>query len=490
LAAISLALVDKIGSLGKGGLPAIMGSKNLKAIAVTGTKKVPIADPKRFVKICGEIVKKYTDDPTRLPYVKLGKMWFGKEYSLHAANPYKNFTENFSGDKYQELYGTEVYLNTIKGKRLGCTTCMYPCKDLMTVQKGEYEGLTTYLSSMTGRLRNLGIQCSAGCSFGELVKLVDLTNRYGIDTQSFAPTMMLAVELYERGIITKKDTEGLALKADFETTVALLKKVAFRQGIGEVLADGSTGIVKRFGKEFEKYSFHIKGLPQQIDARLFNFNMMSFCQLTNPEGGSIEPAHVGLNWYPRKKGFSLNTVREFAQRMDLPKEAIDKVFDTPSGSGFNISGLMKVAEDFYMVLNSLGVCEYRTEFWDWNIFAEVYSSATGIEMTGNDMKKAGERTWNLFKAINVREGSSDRKDDSWPQRWLEPLPTANGEEIIPMTCGGEVATAEVLNRLLDEYYDDRGWDIKKGIPTRENLVELSLADIAADLQNLRIWDRD
>lgn len=479
LVAISLALIDKIGSLGKGGLPAIMGSKNLKAIAVMGTKEVPIADPSRFDKICGEIVQKYIDDPARAALVKLGKMGSGKKNVAHASNPYKNFTENFSPDRYQELYGTEVYLNTIESKRLGCATCIYPCKDMMTVQKGDYKGLTTYLSSLTGRMRNLGIQCSAGCSFEELVKLVDITNRYGIDTQSFAPTMMLAVELYERGILTKKDTEGLALKSDFETTVALLEKTVFRQGIGDVLADGSMGIIKRFGKEYEKYSFHIKGLPQQIDARLHNFNMMTFCQITNPEGASIEPAHVGLNWYPRKEGFSLNVVREFARRMDLSKEATDKIFDTPSG--FNVARLTKVAEDFHMVLNSLGVCENRNEFWDWNKFAEVYSSVTGIEMTGTDMKKAGERIWNLFKVLNVREGFS-RKDDTFPQRWLEPLRTASGEEIIPMTCGGEVATAEVLNKLLDDYYEERGWDIEKGIPTREKLISLGLINVVNDFE--------
>jgi aldehyde:ferredoxin oxidoreductase len=118
---------------------------------------------------------------------------------------------------------------------------------------------------------------------------------------------------------------------------------------------------------------------------------------------------------------------------------------------------------------------------DWGKFAGLYSSATGIEVTADDMKKAAERIWNLFKAINVREGFS-RKDDRFPPRWLEPMKGPDGEDIPVTTCEGRSVSVDTFNRMLDEYYEERGWDIRKGIPTKEKLTELDLADIAADLE--------
>jgi aldehyde:ferredoxin oxidoreductase len=293
--------------------------------------------------------------------------------------------------------------------------------------------------------------------------------------------MMIAIELYERGIITREDTGGLELKSDFQTTLTLLEQIASREGIGDILAEGSLGIIKRFGKQCEPYSVHIKGLDQQMDARCYDFDMMGFCQVTNPEGGSMEPAHVGSNWFPHStKGYKIEEVREFCERMDMPEETIERIFSFPPGC-YSTPITTRWAEDFYGLLTALGICEYRTEAMDWGKFAGLYSSATGIEVTADDMKKAAERIWNLFKAINVREGFS-RKDDRFPPRWLEPMKGPDGEDIPVTTCEGRSVSVDTFNRMLDEYYEERGWDIRKGIPTKEKLTELDLADIAADLE--------
>ncbi len=111
---------------------------------------------------------------------------------------------------------------------------------------------------------------------------------------------------------------------------------------------------------------------------------------------------------------------------------------------------------------------------------ENYSAATGIEVTQEDMKQAGERIWNLYKAVNVREGF-DRKDDRIPPRWLESLKTAEGKEVPLTDCGNKVVTMETMNKLLDDYYDERGWDVRRGIPTAEKLIALGMRDIAEDL---------
>lgn len=482
LVKISVALVDKTSSIGKGGAPAVMASKNLKAVVVRGTKGVEVADPERFNKISGQLLEIYNKDPHMKTWVELGKMWFATKWNPDLKLTYRNFRGVFPVDRYFELYGEDAYLNEVKGKRIGCATCTHQSKDLITVHKGPYQGLTTNVSSLAGRVWNLGVQCAAGVSLGEVAKLTDVANRYGIDTHTFTPLMGLAVELYERGIITDRDTEGMVLKHDFDTTLALIEKTAFRQGIGNTLADGVYGVFDRFGKECEKYSAHIKGIePQHVDARTYDFNMMLFTQVVNPQGSDIEAAHVGANWYPSKAGFSLDAVRKFCQRMGLSKEAVDRVFDAPPGH-YNTARITPYAENFFPALSALGICEYRTEYMDWSRFAELYSSVTGIEMTADEMQKASDRLWNLWKALNVREGF-DRKDDRFPEKWLQPLRTADGEELPLRTCEGRPVCVETFNKMLDEYYEERGWDIKKGIPTKEKLSELGLTDIAEDLQN-------
>jgi aldehyde:ferredoxin oxidoreductase len=475
---ISVALQDKFSSIGKGGMAAVLGSKNLKAIAVSGSRPMQLADPVSYRKTTEEILAECEKLGGR-KWIKVGKMWFAIMWNYSIA--YKNYRQMFPTEKFKSLFGEDVYLNEILGKRVGCTGCPYPCKDEITFDKEPYKGLKTTVSSLVGRVYNMGIQCAGGVSFKDTVKLIDKTNRLGVDTHSIAPVMMLAVELYEKGIISKKDTGGLELKHDFQTTLTLLDQIASREGIGGVLADGTPGIIENFGKECEPYAYHIKGLDQQMDARCYDFDMMVFCQVTNPEGGSMEPAHVGSNWFPHSnKGYNMEEVEEFCERMDMPEETRKRIFNFPPGC-YSTAITTRWGEDFYGLLTALGICEYRTEAMDWNKYAALYSSAIGIEVSAGDMKTAADRIWNIFKAINVREGFS-RKDDRFPQRWLEPLLDSDGEPVPVTTCEGRDISVETFGKMLDEYYAERGWDIRTGIPTKEKLTELGMGDIAGDLE--------
>jgi aldehyde:ferredoxin oxidoreductase len=478
LVPLSIALVDKCSSIGKGGMPAVMGSKNLKAVAVKGSKPVQFADPDKIKKIRDEVVA-FQDATGGKRWISIGKMWFALLWGYKIA--WRNYKELFPPAKFKELYSEDIYLNEIRGKRLGCAGCRYWCKDLFDIDLDSNRHLTSHISSSSGRVYNIGIQCAGGCTFKEAIQLIDVASRLGVDSHSVAPAMMLAVELYERGVITKEDTGGLELKHDYPTTLALFNKIANREDIGDVLAEGSLGIIRKFGKEYEKDSFHIKGLDQQMDARSYDFSMMVFCQVTNPEGGSMEPAHVGSNWFPHSiRGFKLDDVRAFCERMGMPKETIGKVFNFPPGC-YSTPIPTKWAEDFYGMLTALGICEYRTEFFSWPKYAELYSAATGIKMTADDLLKAGERVWNLFRAINAREGFN-RKDDRFPPRWLEPMQDSEGNPIPVTTTEGRPISMDTFNKMLDEYYEERGWDVKTGLPTKEKLTSLGLADIAADLQ--------
>jgi len=478
LVPMSVALVDKCASLGKGGLPALMGSKNLKAVVVRGSKPISLADPERFKKLRDEILVECEEGGGRT-WIKVGKLWFTIMWGFKLA--INNYTQMFPSDKSKALYGEKVYLKEILGKRIGCPGCPYPCKDVISLHGGPFDGMESTISSLGGFVGNLGVQTGGGVTFKETIKLSDVLNRLGVDRHTFAGVVNLTFELYQRGIITKEDTGGLELTPSFDTCLTLLNQIATRQGIGDVLADGVKGVVNRYGKEVEQYSCHIKNMDQEMDARQHDFNMAVFCQVTNPEGASWEPAHVGSNWFPHtiKTYDVIEQVQKFCKRMDMPDETIEKIFDFPEGC-YSTPITTRWGEDFYSALTALGTCEYRTEFMNWERFAGLYSAATGIEVSADHMKKVGERIWNLFKALNMREGF-DRKDDRFPPKWIEPLKDAEGKEIPLATCEGRPVTMETFNTMLDEYYEERGWDIQTGNPTTEKLEELDLGDVADDL---------
>jgi aldehyde:ferredoxin oxidoreductase len=475
LVRLAFMLVDRNSSLGKGGLAAVMASKNLKAVAVKGTGKVPIADKNRWAEASSRILKLYKNDPKREDWKKFGKMiGFGTLVKLGA--PYKNWAEVYPREQAEERFGFAAYSCHLK-KRTGCTSCSNACKEVFEVKEGEYAGLTTNNCSISGRPVDLGLRFCLE-SYDQFIKLLDVCNRYGICTQAFTPLADLAIDLYEKGIITDKDTGGIVLKRDFNTALTLVKMTTFREGFGDVLADGTYGLIRRFGSDVEKYSMHIKGIDQQQDPRPRQFTVSGFSQVTNPEGGNIETGIVGHNWYPGRDGFSTSEIDKYCRRMDIPEDSIKRIFDVETY--FNVGRLLRHVEDYFVLFNSMGICAYRHTFFDWASLAALYSAATGIEVTREDMKQAGERIWNMYKAVNVREGF-DRKDDRIPPRWLEPLKTEEGEEVPLRDCGNKVVTMETMTKLLDDYYDERGYDVRKGIPKNEQLIALGMDDIAADL---------
>ncbi|MFC1963033.1 aldehyde ferredoxin oxidoreductase family protein [Chloroflexota bacterium] len=483
---IALALIDRISTVGKGGLGAVMGSKNLKAIVINGTKRVKVADPERFRVSTDRLLKSFKEELEYRDFMdnpdllrRFGKMAFFDHIikNMWGGVPYKNYTEIYPADEAVERYGTKKYLDTVNRRPMGCRGCTYHCKECVDVQEGEYTGLRTYISSPIGRVWDLGIRCGVD-SIDKVIKCFDLANRYGICCHVFSPVMDLAVDLYERGIITKEDTEGMVLKRDFETTKELIEKIAFRQGIGDILADGSPGIINKFGQECEKYSTHIKGLNAQIDPRGLHFTMAGFGQIVNPEGGTGKPGHSFD--YRVDENFSPDKVKTYCKMIGVPKEAVNRILDV--SFGYNSARLTRYAEDFYSALTCLGICDHRTNLFNYDLLAEFYSAATGIEMSPDEMREAAERSWNMFKMLNVREGFS-RKDDRIPPKWLEPLKTPAGEELPVLGCENKILTANDLSKLLDDYYSERGWDIARGIPTEEKLLSLGLDFMAEDLEN-------
>lgn len=474
---ISLALVDRLATLGSKGGGAVFGSKNLKAIVVRGSGGISVAEPGRFMRLINQTIQKVRNDARHQKWVELGKAfaWPSTDW------PYHNNERLFPAEAGIEIYGPKVYLDKVKKRRISCPACLYASRDVLGVREGEFKGLTTYITSWYIGNVNFGIQCQVG-SYDKIVKCLDTVQRYGICEHAVSTVIDYAVYLYDQGIITREDTDGLELKRDYETTRTLIDWMVFGRGIGKILGKGIQGVATAFGTNEKQDYSATKGTAITVDPRIFGLEVEGFEYIVNPKGFHVEC------WAPTYYiGGQEEKFRQDCKLLGVPDEAISGIIDSPVG--FNIGRLTRYREDWTAVSNCLGLCQGFPYwgFWSLSDYCELFSTATGIELTPEEMMIAGERAWNLIKVINVKEGFS-REQDTYPRKWVEPLEKPNGEKIyLRNVFDNRILTAADLDQMIDGYYDERGWEVARGIPTREKLINLGLENVAEDLERLKIW---
>lgn len=475
LVRISVALVDKISHIGKGGLPAVMGSKNLKAIIANGSRAVPVIDPVRFKKAVNKVYQRALAIPDRDEMINLGNMKGWSKWWAEGV-PMKAHTEIFPKWKATELYGPKVYLEKVKKGRASCPSCPLPDKEIMEVKEGDFKGLITYAGGFSGRVYNYGIRCGVG-TYDRVVKMHDVANRLGICDHAFSSLYDFAVEIFDKGGITLKDTEGIVLKRDFETTYRVMELTAFREGFGSILADGYNRFFERFGEDLKAEALQAKGMDMLYEPRLDHLTTKAFMMVVNPRGGLHQPGFSPSD----SPGKNIDDFRVWCERTGVPPDAMERIFFHPMR--MNIARLTKHAQEFNTLLNCLGICAKGPigPLYSLDDCAELYSSFKGIEISPAELKKAAERVWNLYKMGNVREGF-DRKDDSFPEKWLTPIKGEMGEKILMDYFDTKNLTREDLQNLLDDYYDECRWDKIRGIPTEQKLKDLGLPQTIADLR--------
>lgn len=470
LVKISLTLVDKISSLGKGGLAAVMGSKNLKALIANGSESLSVSDPARFAKIVDKVYDRVRAIPGREKFIELGMEWKWDNW-YEEGFPVNNSTEVYSKKRATELYGPEVYLEKVKIGRAACPSCPLPDKEIMEVSEGKFRGLRTFAGGFTGRAYNYGIRCGAG-PYDRVLKLHDTANRLGICSHSFSALFDFAVELFEQGKITRADTGGIELKRDFQTALKIMKMTAFREGFGVMIADGYNAFIERFGESVKENATQCKGMDMLYEPRLTRMGTKTFAQVVNPRGGHHQPGVTPSDSLGKK----VEDFRKYCERTGVPEEAMERIFT--GTQQLNVGRLTKHSQEFYTVLSCMGICSKAPIglLYSLGDCAELFSSFTGIELTAVEMKKAAERIWNLYKLINVKEGFGG-KDDEFPEKWL--IPMKDGEAEKPMMDYFETGciTRESLQNLLKDYYDECGWAQGSGIPTTEKIEELGLKEI-------------
>jgi len=317
------------------------------------------------------------------------------------------------------------------------------------VRDGEYAGLYgegpeyEALSSFTARVGNSNLNLA--------LKAVDLANRFGLDAITTAECIAWAMELYEKKELTKKDTDGLELEwGNGEAILALIEKITYREGFGDLLADGVKRASEKLGKGKE-IAFHVKGL-EIIQA--------------DPRGLK----GYGLGYAVASRGADHLRSEPFIELDDDPEKGRE-MFGVPEATlrlAYKGKGkLVRYFENWCAITDSLEVCKNLAENMELLPFdraAEIAEAATGIHFTSEGMFEIGERIVNLERAYLVREGIR-RKDDYLPSRFVnDPLPNGDSK--------GAVFEMEPM---LNEYYKERGWD-KKGIPKESTLRKLGLID--------------
>ncbi|TXT63973.1 MAG: hypothetical protein BAJALOKI3v1_280011 [Promethearchaeota archaeon] len=456
----ALTLIDKTSTLGRGGLGAIMGSKHLKAIIIQGNKGITIGRPKEFMNLYRDLYNRIANYPQRKSWHELGMLRSLPINMILAAKGQK---------KKARQCNERTYLKKIKYRRMACPSCPMADKDLLELQEGNFSGLTNYTSSVINPFLMLTLDGLE--TYGQAIKAFDLINRYGLDSLTITALLDFLAAINEEGTLTEAET-GVDWKRDYHSLIRLIEMCAFREGFGNILAGGWNTLAKTY-PELDKKMLVIKGLDVVFEPRFLRMGTMEFEQVVNPKGAHVasggSPTYVGA-------GHTKEKFRRHFARMGIPQEAYSRLFNPPRPDmGVDIGRLTRYSEDWYTILTSLGLCAraQMNRFYSIESVAKFYNAATGLDITPEQLRSAAERTWNLLRILNQKEGFF-RADDKFPPEWFKPLKYGDHQLEFKNFEGDVKITREIAESLLDHYYDERGWDRETGHPTVNKIRELNL----------------
>jgi len=432
------------------GVGAVMGSKNLKAIAVSGSGFVEVHSPEEFIEFTNKTLEKIYDDPA---YPSLSD--YGTSFLVDLAYLGGGLATNNNQfgvfDGYDGI-SAETFYEKYKVKSDSCFACPIHCGKYSRVEEGKYAGIEG------GSPEYESIVClGSKCGIGDLATIIyanDLCNRYGLDTISLGDTVAFAMEAYEKGVLTKKDTEGIDLTwGNQDALIELIHKIAKREGFGDILADGTKIASEKINKGSEEYALHIKGMePPAYDVRTAKAFGLGWATANRGADHLSALPNFELLGYPKEKG-----IEWFGS-----EKAVDPY-------AWESKARMTVwHENFGAVVDSAEMCKY-TCFSAYAVkpddMTKFLSYATGMELTEEKIMEIGERIYNLERLFNEREGKA-KNSDYLPKRFTEePLPSGPAK--------GQVVE---LDKMLKEYYEIRGW--VNGAPKKEKLKELGIEQFA------------
>ncbi len=462
-------LNDYYHSASRCGAGAVFGSKKLKAIAVRGTRPVQIARPPEFreaVKQARELLIANAK-AQKMP----GAVLDPRKITLERGSlPGKNFQTGVM-PQWLETRGFDIAQKYFTKADGTCHACPVTCFNMIEVKEGKFAGTKVNRGLHPGLVFDWGAKCALE-NLPAIWKCKELCEQLGMDYASAAGCISFAMELFQRGLINKKNADGLELSwGNEDAMIEILHRIAYRKGFGDILAEGSVRAARAIGKGSEQYVMATKGMEMMSHDPRTGYRGWIFGDLTNPRGGdNVKDTHFMCEDY---------NPHWWTDKIDMFEDVKRKIYGMPPEeipSRWEGKALMcQWFEDSFSILNALGVCFFvsgKGALGPTHL-SRLFSACTGWDTTPEEIMKLGEKIFTLLKIYNVRQGL-DRKDDTWPERFFtEPLPEGPTQ--------GSVLSKEKIEQLLDEYYMLRGWDVKTGLPTKEKLTELGLNDILADL---------
>lgn len=441
-------IADRAKAAGGSGVGAVMGSKNLKAIAARGTQSISIAEPERYLKAIDAARVKIEQFPKAARYRQDG--YYGVESPLGSPaweagfRPVRNGQDDYWDPEKIKLVSGDA-MKRYRTKILACYGCPVGCMPWMLVPDGPYgaEGEGWWNNSSNSFCTRVD------CTNPEAAIKAHLrTNQLGLDGDNVSVAIAWAFECYERGLLTKADTDGLELTwGNHDAVLALIDKIAYREGFGGFLADGVKAAAEKLGKGSEEFALHIKGQDTVDGVRISKG--WGFGVVTSPAAGR----HL------RGATHSF-TPEEFLSYEGVPRSVY-------------------MQEQAKAIVDMTGTCLYNNGLLSWESKAspdaaryicELASSLTGMDLSVDRFMAIARRVNNLEKAFNVLHGGFTRRDDYPPKRfWEEPVRSGPYK--------GERIDHETWERMLDEYYTIQGWDVVTGLPKKTMLEEIGLHEV-------------
>jgi aldehyde:ferredoxin oxidoreductase len=447
-------IVDKYASAARGS-GAVFGSKNLKAIAVRGTRRVTLADPKTYAALAAEERHLLRNDPIQKEVSSVYGSLIG---TVQWQPGVRNYTRYLKATETPTQLRPENW-KRFEIRRTGCQSCFIRCKNVFEIPTGERRG------ERGEGLEYEAIFCMGlNCGIEDPIAIMEMANlgdAYGMCVVALGNTLAFLKDCFRRGIITTQDTGGLQL--DWENAahqIELVHRTALREGFGNVVAEGLFNTARLLGPEAMAYCYHVKGLSRGPHPAGF----YSLAHATSTRGAD----HL------RGRTWSL-----FENEPQI-LEYLEQAGAVPTGLLQNPPLALKIAETACTLADALGRCKGAVNSWNcavplvskyhlWNGYAKLLTAATGVEFTSEKLVAAADRIYAVERAFNVQQGIT-RRDDGLPQK-PEIKSTPEGQK-----------ERELHEELLTAYYRLRDYDLHTGLPTREGLERLGLGYVAAALE--------
>lgn len=451
---------------GRCGTGAVMGSKNLKAFVCRGRKPIQVADPERFMQVAARCRRKITDCPDTERFRKYATLGIFQHKQDMGAIPYKNCQESVFPEDTDKSMDPVHVIDKYTVAKQSFPGCPIGCGRHVTLTDGPWKGLTAEFNHWEAFGTIVGRCASAEPTF--MVKVTAYCNELGVDFNLAGGAIAWAMECWQRGILTKEDTDGLSLNwGDDAVILELIRKIAYREGFGNILAEGSKRAAEIIGRDSGYYAIHLKG--QDLYECLRGSNAWALGATVSTRGGGHTTGTCGYEQainVDKDKAFKVLGIRNVEDPLSYEGKA-------------EVTYLFEV---LHRMNNTTGICHQNTiynklDYLDVADIAELLSAATGVELTKDDLEEIAMRQINLEKAFNARFTKFTRRDD---------LPTLR-DQTEPLRKGkmdGWKLDMDKYNGMLDRYYELHGWDKVTAYPKRSTLERLRLGYVADDLEKI------